>query len=264
MSPASYRTAPPRVVITILRGPGPRSQIRCRAAPSRLLAALPGGYVGLVAVGVGERPPRGCVLVADQATAPPARPARRTPRLALVVRHGDVDVEPVAPRLRRVDLLEPERRPAPPRIVEVLIAYGLIAENRPPEGHQPTAVHRVDRDLHRLHGARVRGHAEVAGRGRDLPGKLDVARAQPADLVRHKAHADSRVPQINVGMMISRVGQVADGVDQRDPAPERAGLEVRAGAAEHDSPVINTASLVELSWTDPFGHNQKHTPIHPG
>src|ERR1700722_2307252 len=262
MSPASYRTAPPRVVITILRGPVLGTKSVTGVAPSRLLAALPGGYVGLVAVGVGERPPGGRVLVADQATA--GRDRRRNSRLALVVRHGDVDVEPVTPRLRRVDLLEPERRPAPARIVQVLIAYGLIAENRPPEGHQPTAVHRVDRDLHRLHGARVRGHAEVAGRGRDLPGKLDVARAQPADLVRHKAHADSRVPQINVGMMISRVGQVADGVDQRDPAPERAGLEVRAGAAEHDSPVINTASLVELSWTDPFGHNQKHTPIHPG
>jgi NADPH:quinone reductase len=76
--------------------------------------------------------------------------------------------------------------------------------------------------------ARVGGHAEVACRGRNLPGKLDVARAQPADVVRHQPHDDTRVPQVNVGMVIGGVGEAADRVDQRDPGPERSGAEVRA------------------------------------
>ena len=76
--------------------------------------------------------------------------------------------------------------------------------------------------------ARVGDHAEVARRGRNLPGKLDVARAQPADVVRRQPHDDTRVPQVNVGMVIGGVGEVADRVDQHDPGPERPGAEVRA------------------------------------
>ena len=76
--------------------------------------------------------------------------------------------------------------------------------------------------------ARVGGHAQVAGGGRDLPGKLDVARAEPADVVRRQPHDDTRVPQVNIGMVIGGVGQHADRVDQRDPRPERPGPEVRA------------------------------------
>ena len=76
--------------------------------------------------------------------------------------------------------------------------------------------------------ARVGGHAQVAGCGRDLPGKLDVARTEPADVVRRQPHDDTRVPQVNIGMVIGGVGQYADRVDQRDPRPERPGPEVRA------------------------------------
>ncbi len=79
--------------------------------------------------------------------------------------------------------------------------------------------------------ARVGRHAEVARGGRDLPGELEVAGAQPADVVRHQPHDDARVPQINVGMVIGSVGQLADRVDQRDPGPERPGAEVGAGDA---------------------------------
>ena len=46
---------------------------------SRLVAALPGGYVGLVAVGVGERLPDGRVLVADYAVAEAVRSKASAP-----------------------------------------------------------------------------------------------------------------------------------------------------------------------------------------
>jgi hypothetical protein len=46
---------------------------------SQLVAALPAGYVGLVAVGVGERLPDGRVLVADYAVAKAARPKASAP-----------------------------------------------------------------------------------------------------------------------------------------------------------------------------------------
>jgi NADPH:quinone reductase len=85
------------------------------------------------------------------------------------------------------------------------------------------------RALSRRQLAWVRGHAELAGRGRNLPRKIDVARAQPVDVVRHQPHDDTRVAQINVRMVVGRVSQLADRVDQRDPSPEGPGPEVRAG-----------------------------------
>jgi hypothetical protein len=51
---------------------------------------------------------------------PPAAIARRDARLGLVVRHGDVDVDPIALRARRVHLLEPERRPAAVGVDQIL------------------------------------------------------------------------------------------------------------------------------------------------
>jgi hypothetical protein len=50
------------------------------------VAAHPGGHIGLVAVGVSQRPPRGRVLVADEVAAGGDR--RRDACLGLVVRHG--------------------------------------------------------------------------------------------------------------------------------------------------------------------------------
>jgi hypothetical protein len=41
-------------------------------------------------------------------------------RLGLVVRHPDIEVDPVALRARRVHLLEPERRPEAVRVNQVL------------------------------------------------------------------------------------------------------------------------------------------------
>ena len=110
------------------------------------------------------------------------------------------------------------------------------------------------RPLSRRQLAWVRCHAEVAGGGRDLPGEIDVTLAQPADVVRYQPHDHARVAQVNVGMVVGSVGQLADRVDQRDPGPERPGREVRAGGALHHPPVADAVGLEELLLADPFGH----------
>jgi NADPH2:quinone reductase len=102
--------------------------------------------------------------------------------------------------------------------------------------------------------ARVGGHAQVAGGGRDLPRKLDVARTEPADVVRRQPHDDTGVPQVNIGVVIGGVGQNADRVDQRDPGPERPGPEVRARDPRHHPPVVDAVGPEELLRTDPFSH----------
>jgi len=58
---------------------------------------------------------------------------------------------------------------------------------------------------------------------RDLPGELDVALAQPVDVVRNQAYGHARVPQVDIGVMVRGVGQPADRVKQRDARRERPG-----------------------------------------
>jgi hypothetical protein len=53
----------------------------------------------------------------------------RVSRLGLVVRHPDVDLDPVALRARRFHLLEPERRPAAVRVDQVLLAGVVLASS---------------------------------------------------------------------------------------------------------------------------------------
>ena len=54
---------------------------------------------------------------------PPAAIAAAIRPSALVVRHPDVDMDPVALRARRVHLLEPEGRPAVARVDQVLVGF---------------------------------------------------------------------------------------------------------------------------------------------
>src|SRR2546425_6193573 len=63
------------------------------AASGSSVAVGPAGDVDLVALGVGQGPPPGRVLVADYVAAGGKR--RRDARLRLVVRHIDIDVDPV-------------------------------------------------------------------------------------------------------------------------------------------------------------------------
>src|SRR5665648_1294290 len=79
---------------------------------ARSVPGLPGANAGLVALGIGEHPERRCPAIADQ---PAARRDRcGHPLLRDVVRHRDVQVDPVALGARDVHLLEPDRRADPP------------------------------------------------------------------------------------------------------------------------------------------------------
>src|SRR2546426_171785 len=100
-----------------------RTSSRSRASSCetrlRLLAALRGGDVGLVARGVGQRPPRGRELVAHQAATRGER--RRDASLRLLVRHPYRDMDrATAVRARLVHLLEPEPHPSAARVHKVL------------------------------------------------------------------------------------------------------------------------------------------------
>jgi hypothetical protein len=67
----------------------------------------------------------------------------------LVVRHRDVEVDPVALRPRRVHLLEPDGRPLAERVHQAAPVPGLIgvAEHRLPERPDGGDVQRIDADL---------------------------------------------------------------------------------------------------------------------
>src|SRR2546422_6853996 len=109
-----------RVAIWILINCSPDSEITfpdprpaCAFRPAerdRSMAAHRRGNVGDVALGIGQCPPGGRVLVGDEVTACGDRGG--DPRLGLVRRHPDVEVDPGDLRVGRVDLLEPDRRPA--------------------------------------------------------------------------------------------------------------------------------------------------------
>src|SRR5580700_9122309 len=129
------------------------------------LSVAPGrrGDVDLVALGVGERPPRGR-RVADH---PPAgREGRGDARPSQFGRHPDVDVEAVALRAGRVHVLEPDRRTAPAWVDKVLlraVGASLVAEHGRPEWHHVGADQRVDGYLDGLDQRRVGGEPLLAG-----------------------------------------------------------------------------------------------------
>src|SRR5207237_6724837 len=82
------------------------------------VAARRRGDVREVALGVGERPPGGRILVGDEAAT--GRDCGGDPRLRLVGWHPDVEVDPVDLPVVRADLLEPDGCPATERVDEVL------------------------------------------------------------------------------------------------------------------------------------------------
>ena len=122
----------------------------------RSVSAHPGSHAGLVSLGVGQYPPRWCVLVGQQVDAGSDR--GRDPRLGLVVRHGNVDVDTISLRAWRVHLLEPERRSTAARVDQVLGPHVPISEHGAPERLHLGTGERIDRDLNGLYGGRVGGH----------------------------------------------------------------------------------------------------------
>jgi len=82
---------------------------------------------------------------------------------------GQVDVDAVALRARRVHLLEPERRLPAARVDQILVgavAAVLVAEHGTPERHHLGADERVDRDLDGLHRGWVGEHVQLARHAR--------------------------------------------------------------------------------------------------
>ncbi len=168
-----------------------REPAQARAAVLRLrrVPALPGRDARLVPLRVGQHPERRCLRVVGQ---PPARRQRGAdPCLRLVVRHRDIQVDPVALRPRRVHLLEPDRRPLGERVhqrahrIRVAVLVG-VPEHRLPERPDRRGVHRVDPDLEHLDRARPaildsgpRRQPELLRHGRDPPRQLDVLRGHP-------------------------------------------------------------------------------------
>jgi hypothetical protein len=67
--------------------------------------------------------------------------------LSLVVRHGDVNVDALALRARRIHRLEPNRRTAGVWIDQILVAQLLVSEHSAPERQHISADERVDRDV---------------------------------------------------------------------------------------------------------------------
>ena len=93
---------------------------------------------------------------ASDRTVPPAASVACDALVRLVVRHRDVEVDPVALRPRRVHLLEPDRRPLAERVDQAVLRRpapaGLVgvAEHRLPERPDRGDVQRVDADLEHL------------------------------------------------------------------------------------------------------------------
>jgi hypothetical protein len=192
------------------------------------------------------------VLIGHHVTAGGER--RRHSRLGLIVRNRDVDVHAVALWAWRVHLLEPEGGALAARVHQVLGPFVTVAEDRAPERLHLGRDEGVDGDLHRLNGRWICRYAQATRRRGDLPGQLDVMLAQPADVVRRQAHGHARVPQVDIGVMVGRVGQPADRADKRDAGRERPGPEAGAGPGEDHPPVLDPGRRVELSCRDPLSH----------
>src|SRR4029453_8714914 len=106
---------------------GTPKALRGTERPRSSVAVRPRSDVGLVALCIGQGPPLGRVLIAHQVTT--SGEGRRDARLRLVVRHVDIDVDPVALGARRVHLLEPERRPLEAGVNQILVIHLLVAEH---------------------------------------------------------------------------------------------------------------------------------------
>jgi hypothetical protein len=113
---------------------------------------------------------------------------------------------------------------------------------------------RVDRELDELHRGRVGGHRQLARRGRDPLGELQVAPAQAADVVTDQADRDAGVPQVEVRVVVGLLGHLPDRVDEGQALRERSGVEVCERPGEQHPPILDARRLVELTRRDPVGH----------
>ncbi len=199
------------------------------------------------------------MLVGDK---PPAGgDGRRDPGFGLIMGNGDIDVNPVAPAAGDLHLLEPQARSAPLRVHEVLLAVHSVPEELAPERHHILTDCGVDGDVDLLHGRGIWRHVQNAGSGRDLASQLDVTNAESAGLVGHEADGDPVVTQIDVGVVIGGIGQVADGRHEGHPVAKGIGAKEGAGPAVQDTPIIEAIGLVELAGIESLDHGSECTAI---
>src|SRR6266508_2124128 len=247
--------------------PNPRGLLRLRGdvvdREKCSVAAQRRGHVGEVALGIGQRPPGRRVLVRDEAAAYGDRGGDS--RLGLVRRHPDVEVDPVDLRVRRVDLLEPDGRPATAWVDEVLGAVFavLVSKHGPPERLHLGDVECIDCYKDRLHDGWVGEDAQLARFRRDLPSQLEVALAQPVVVGRDRdqPHDHVIVTQVDVRVVVIEAGHLADCVHEPGAGCERPGAEVRARSFAHHTPVLDAVGLVEPPGCHPFGHALTVTPL---
>ena len=114
---------------------------------------------------------------------------------------------------------------------------------------------RVDRDLDALHGGGVGGDAQLTGRRGDLPSQLEVALAQPEEVVvRGRGQPHRLGSQVDVEVMVRAIGEPADGVHQCNACRERLGAKVRVRDVRQHPPVLDAVGVVELLGRDRLGH----------
>src|SRR4051812_31294673 len=234
----------------------------CGTPRAAVLVASPtGGQAGLVALGVGEHPEAWGVLGGDQGAAGLER--RGQPRLHHVGRHPHVEVEALPRLLVLLGLLEPQRRQRAGEVAQLAVVRRVVRhrEHSSPERLDLVAVPGVETDLDHGGDRRVGGDAEV-GRGlADPTRQVEVTRGHPEDVVAEDGHVDVGVAQVDVGMMVGGLGQLADARGERQAGGEVAGQEPRAQGLEQLPPVRESRSL-DLVEGQPLG--VVHGPtLHP-
>ena len=85
----------------------------------------------------------------------------------------------------------------------------------------------------------------LGGEAADLPGEVEVAAGDAADVVAGQGHDHLGVGQRDVGVVVGRLGGRTDAVDERETGREVTGAEARPDAGEQVAPVVE-AGLADL------------------
>ena len=155
-------------------------------------------------------------------TRPPAARAAAT-SFDLVAGYIEVEVDGVALRADRVDLLDPDVRAERARVAEISVLDGSVTEHGLPESSHGSNIDRVDRYLEALYGRRIGVDPKFAGGRRDAACQRQIPFADVADVGTVQAKGHASVAQVDVGIMVRRIGEANDRRDQRRPGEERAG-----------------------------------------
>jgi subtilisin family serine protease len=241
-----------------------RGRLACRDRARRSVAALARAHADLVALHVGQHREHRRVLGRDQ------HPAGGQRRLDAsgghLGRHPQVEVEALSGLVVRLCGLEPQGGQGAGGVDELdVVRRGVLEpEGRSPERLDGGVVDGVDRDLeHRDHG-RVGAHALDGGQLADPAGQPDVAVGDAAGVVTGQLEIEVGVAQVEVGMVVHRLGLGPDGVDQSETGGEVAGEETGVQSGEEDPPVVEPRRLDGCVPHRVPAHGSTSCPIGPG